>query len=400
MRMAMLGRALVAQGHSVLWWSSTFSHLGRRLVYSEDRQIELSPGFVWTGLYAGAYDNNISIDRYRHHRRLTRRFRALAVEQSSPDAIVAAFPIPDLALAAVDYARARSIPCIVDVLDLWPEVFLERVTRPLRGIAKVLLSPWYRTASTALQGADCLVGCSQGYLDWALQLARRTPGALEQVFYLSCDDDGAICAHTESQRILDLRKRLHGKTVFTYVGSFGYAYDLELLCEVAQRCSESTNSSVHFVLAGGGQRYASICKRAALLSNVTLTGWLTGDETRSLLAMSDVGLIPRCGTRNNLPNKPFEYMAAGLPILSSLEGEMVRLIRENDIGISYESGNLDELYGHVVRLADNPAMLSAQGARSRRLFCDKFRHAVVYGHYARHIVDVVSRKSFEARDRR
>jgi glycosyltransferase involved in cell wall biosynthesis len=393
MRMAMLGRALVAQGHSVLWWSSTFSHLGRSLVYSEDRQIELSSGFVWTGLHAGAYENNISLDRYRHHRRLTRRFRSLAALHLPPDAIVAAFPIPDLALAAVNYARARNVPCIVDVLDLWPEVFLERVGRPLRGIAKVLLTPWYRTASAALREADCLVACSQGYLDWALHLARRTPSAQERVFYLSCADDGAVCTRPESQRILDLRKRLLGKIVFTYLGSFGYAYDLALVCEAARRFGESTIANVHFVLAGGGQRYESLCKYAGSLSTVTLTGWLNGDETRALLDMSDVGLIPRSGTLNNLPNKAFEYMAAGLPILSSLEGEMVDIIRQYNIGFSYAFNSLDEFCSYVMRLAENPVMRSDQGANAKRLFAERFQQAVIYDGYARHVAHVVAKKT-------
>jgi glycosyltransferase involved in cell wall biosynthesis len=61
------------------------------------------------------------------------------------------------------------------------------------------------------------------------------------------------------------------------------------------------------------------------------------------LASATVGVHPLPGSCLNhnlaLPNKLFDYLFAGLPVVVNDLPEMGRLVRERDVGIAYESGN-------------------------------------------------------------
>jgi glycosyltransferase involved in cell wall biosynthesis len=255
-------------------------------------------------------------------------------------------------------------------------------------LARVLLVPWFRTAAAVFRGADEVVACSQGYLRWALRLSGREPSQNERVFHLGYSAVDKCGLPMNSPQLEALKGQLAGKIVFTYIGSFGYAYDLSLVCKVAKRISELSANNVHFVLAGGGQRFDELASLVRSMDNVTLTGWLNAPEMSALLEMSDVGLVPRCGTLNNVPNKPFEYMAAGLPILSSLEGEMIDIISRNEIGCSYASGDSEALLDHILRLAADPTLRKMQGQNSRQLFLREFDASVVYEKYSRFVESV------------
>jgi glycosyltransferase involved in cell wall biosynthesis len=179
---------------------------------------------------------------------------------------------------------------------------------------------------------------------------------------------------------------------FTFIGSFGHSYNLRSICDVARMCLERNLSNVRFVLAGDGGQFSDIATRATALTNVTLTGWIDQSDLSTLLARSCVGLAPLRSVRDAMPNKPFEYFAAGLPILSSLEGEMAQLIDRYQLGFSYADGDTERLYDLIVRLAGDESLRQAMGANARRLYETQFRAEEIYARYACHVEDVVGRK--------
>jgi glycosyltransferase involved in cell wall biosynthesis len=166
MRMWMLADALVKRGHSVLWWSSTFSHQRKTLLYNQDIEVEVKPQFKLKLVYVGGYKNNISLQRYRHHLRLAQKFSQQAKKLLLPDIIICAFPIIDLAYEVVAYAQTNNIPVIVDIRDLWPDIFIEKSPRILQGLVKIIFSKAFWKTRKLLQSANGLVAVSRGYLNW------------------------------------------------------------------------------------------------------------------------------------------------------------------------------------------------------------------------------------------
>lgn len=382
MRMWLIADALCERGHSVLWWSSTFSHQRKMRLQNEATDVEVVPGFRLKLIDAGAYQRNISLQRYLHHRRLAAEFRRKAALLNRPDAIVCAFPTIELAYEAVAYARSRRVPIVVDVRDLWPDTFLRKVPRPLRRLSRLALRDLFSKTESLLRGADSVIAVSSGYLQWALRKAGRQRTALDRVFYLGSDDLGVMRSKRASNRP-EARK-----VVFIFVGSFGHSYELELLCDVARRVVSAGLDAVEFLLVGDGEQYGEIARRAENLPNVRLTGWVNREHLRDLLSNADVGIAPCLHPPDSVPNKVFEYMAAGLPVISSLQGEMAELIAAHDVGTSYTSGDSDALFKTVVTLAKNPALRWRQCDNARRLFEERFSAERVYGELARHVEEV------------
>jgi glycosyltransferase involved in cell wall biosynthesis len=103
-----------------------------------------------------------------------------------------------------------------------------------------------------------------------------------------------------------------------------------------------------------------------------------------------VGLAPYVeGAGQSLPNKPFEYMAAGLPIISSLPGELEALLRQEGIGLQYKAGDVESLVGAIKFLVEHPDERRRMAIRSRMLFEKRFAADIIYSRYVEHLEQVV-----------
>ncbi len=169
--------------------------------------------------------------------------------------------------------------------------------------------------------------------------------------------------------------------MFADVGTVGKSYDLETVVEVARLLEAEGSANIRFVLAGEGEKFQALQERAKDLRNIEFAGWLTADEIRSLLSVSYAGLVPCISAPDTMPNKPFEYLSAGLPLVSSLEGEMVGLIEREALGVNYH-------YGDVAGLKNCIKMLCADSVRdtfsfnARNVFQAQFDARLIYHRYA------------------
>ena len=154
MRAGMLGERCVAAGHDVLWWTSRFDHATMEQRRGAAHHVTGAGEVV---LLDGAdYARNVSIARLRNHRQMARQFTALSIKHERPDVIVASYPTIELAQAAVAFGRSRDIPVIIDVRDLWPDLFLDLLPRWARWAGRVALEPLYRAKRSVMQSATAL----------------------------------------------------------------------------------------------------------------------------------------------------------------------------------------------------------------------------------------------------
>jgi glycosyltransferase involved in cell wall biosynthesis len=96
----------------------------------------------------------------------------------------------------------------------------------------------------------------------------------------------------------------------------------------------------------------------------------------------------------SLPNKLFEYMSAGLPILLGLQGEARELVIAERIGLCYSPGNPLELAAVVRTIASDDNLRSELAANAKRLFRSRYRPEILYGGYADFLEELVSLVKF------
>lgn len=389
-RCGVLSRVSVEQGHEVLWWASTFDHAQKRHRRTEPETVVVSHDLRIRLLHGPGYATNRSPRRFFHQRVIALAFTKDATHLSTPDIIVCGMPSPELAEAVVAYGQEKGIPVVIDVRDQWPDVYLMMVPRVLRRLARMALNSEFRRIKRVLGLATGIVSVSDTYLAWALDYADRPKGYTDAVFPLGYDTStvtGPSASATDIRAKFGLRA---DDLIVTFVGVFGFSYDLETVIHAA-RVLQRKDDAVKILLIGDGDTGPRIRAMAQGLTNLIVTGWLDDQSIQELLGLSAVGLAAYSEkATQSLPNKSFEYMAAGLPLLSSLSGELEDLILREKIGLSYVAGDVDSLVHQIVWLREHPAERRLMGERVRKLFDQRYRAEVIYPEYVAHLESVAN----------
>lgn len=386
-RTRMLASALVGRGHQVLWWTSTFDHYAKRHVANAGEAQEIELGLTVRFLPAFAYERNLSLRRYVSHIRTARAFRRAAWREPVPDIVVASMPDYHLAAEAVRYAGARRIPVVVDVRDEWPDVFLDIVPRWTRPFAAAALAPDRAKLRRLLREADGLTSVMDTMLSWALEKAGRTRRPADRVFYLGAEpmpSSDASRASPQTRRVLDA---VVGRFVVAFVGMFGNLTSPAVIVEAARRLTGDREASqrVGFVLAGGGPEFESVTSAAAGLDNVFFPGWAEGGDLFAILQAASVGVVAYPRGLMAFPNKAFTYLAAGIPILASSEGDLKTLMQDRGFGLPFMGEDAKELAERIKFLLQHPEEVARMALAARRFFAEEGEAGKIYARFASYL---------------
>ncbi len=378
-----IAELLAARGHHVVRWRSGYSHYEKRYLVDGAPAIQFED-YQFQFLAGPPYRRHIGYGRVRHHEAIAAQFTELAARATlRPDAIhVSNVPI-ELCRAAVDFGATRRIPVVIDVRDLWPDLFLDLVPAGLsflKPAVKLLLSASYRNAKYAMRHATAVTGITQPFVDWGVRMADRPATAWDQVFHMSYPELPAVM---DDRRNLDLARKLGlmpEDFVCCYFGAIGYQSDFDTLIETARQLG--SQSRVKLVICGEGPKLSALRAKAVGMHNILFPGWLDAADVQTLMQIATVGLIPFKECDNyvlNMPNKFSEYLSGGLVLACGLRGEMARLIGLHQCGLVYPSGDAAILAKRLTELSQAaPTHLVAMRNRARALFRDQFDYRVVY----------------------
>ncbi|MHB0984020.1 MAG: glycosyltransferase family 4 protein [Sulfuricella sp.] len=394
-RAGILATMLARSGHEVVWWSSTFDHVRKRQRFSTDKTFRLESGVLLKLLHGCGYARNVSLRRLVDHATLARKFTRQAEGMQRPDVILCSLPPLELPVAVTHYGKAHGVPVVVDVRDLWPDIFLELVPQWLRPLFNLALAPMWRQARTACRNAFAITGNAPGFIEWGLGLAQRSATDLDRYFPFGYAAPMLTDDERESANSFWGKYGLHeGDAEFTvcFFGAFSNQFDLETVVDAALML-EAEGVGVQFILCGTGERLEALKTRAGGSQAVIFPGWVGRAEIWTLMSLSDIGIAPyrnHAGFIGNLPNKPIEYMAGGLPVVSGLHGYLEELLDHNQCGVNYAPGDARALRDVIVRLMGDGAQLTVMSTNARRIFSEKFDADKVYGKMMAYLQDVVT----------
>lgn len=391
-RTALLARVLGDRGHDVLWWSSTFDHSSKRhYVASVSDYFYL--GIRYILLHGVAYKTNVSVARLINHFQLARSFSRLAEREAVPDLIVCSFPPIELSHAVVAYGASRNVPVILDVRDLWPDVFLQVIPKKLQAVGKFMLAPYFHMTRVALSRAAGFVAVSEGYLNWALSYADRLMGECDATFALGYQRR-QIPEADLSRALSDLQQFGvgSGKRICWFIGSFGRSIDLAPVIEAAGLLEQQGLTDVQFVFSGSGEREEYWRRTSASQRNIIFTGWVDSAKLAALGSKACIGLQPyRAGASQGLANKLYEYLSFGIPTISSLQGENARFLAKHGCGLTYEAGNAESLVAALRDILGSPQRLAEMNTNARETFSTHCCAEVIYTRYAEHLERAVEK---------
>lgn len=378
-RYGQFSRALAEKGHEVTWWTSTFSHAPRRFLAAGDKDVVVA-GVTLRMIHGPGYSGSVSLGRIRHQRHFAAQFLRHADALPRPDLIICPVPTIEGAEAGVRWGKNRGVPVIVDIRDLWPDEFVDLAPSVLRPLARILLTPLYNRMKSICAEATSLTGVSESYLDYALQFAGRSRGEMDFVFPLGYSAEplpqDKIAAARSWRNASQIRP---GRFTLCFFGTMGNYFSLETVIEAVSILRREL--PIQAVLAGTGLNRDRYMAMAAGMDEVIFPGWLTAPQIASVMEISKVGLAPyKRGARMSLPNKPFEYFSGGLPVVSSVIGELEQIIRENECGVSYSPGSVPELCSAIRLLHGNEEGRARMGQNARNVLRRRFSTEVIFEH--------------------
>ena len=266
------------------------------------------------------------------------------------------FPTPDLAYACVSYSKKNHLPIIIDIRDMWPDVLVERINHKTKNAFSWLLQiftlPYLFKTKIAFNSATSLIGITDSFVYWGQRLGNRN---IKQ-----CSNDIAVYQNKKvansdakpsaiNKELIEFftNNNTHDKLVMVCPGNLVPDTDANALFECIENLSKPLSEKLQFVFCGNGSLGPEILKLEQKVRNVKYFSWLDHASLDYLLGKSDFGMLcylNRKDFRASIPNKVIDYLNAELRIISSISGEINRLLCDEPSRIyNYEQGSVESL---------------------------------------------------------
>lgn len=281
-----------------------------------------------------------------------------------PDVVFATSTPLTIGVPGLVAARCRQVPFVFEIRDLWPAVPAQMgVLRPGPLLAA---AEWLETA--LYRAARQVIVLSEGSRD-AL-LAQGVPE--EKLVFAPNASDLDLFHPAAADTAFRGRHGLDGKFVAVYTGALGHANGPHQMLDAALLLQRSGNDTVHLVIAGDGAERPGLQTRIEQqqLRNVTLLPPLPKTQIAGIVAAADVSMTlfaPYPILASNSPNKLFDSLAAGTPVIVNLDGWLRRVIEGSAAGVYVPPADPHALAATLAALAEEPRVVRTMGSNARAL---------------------------------
>ncbi len=255
-------------------------------------------------------------------------------------------------------ARLKRVPFLFEIRDLWPAFAV--AVGVLHNPTLIRLAEWlerflYRRADQMMVNSPGFIEHIQarGGGDVAL-----IPNGADMHMFDPVSDGG------------DFRREhgLEGKFVVLYAGAHGLSNDLGVLLKAAGQLRD--RAEIAIVLLGDGKDKPALVAQAAELelNNVHFLPPVPKSEMAQALAAADACvaiLKPIEMYKTVYPNKVFDYMAAGRPVVLAIDGVVRDVVEKAGAGSFAQPGNPDAVAAAIRAMAADPAEACRMGLAGR-----------------------------------
>ncbi len=257
----------------------------------------------------------------------------------------------------------RKKPFVFEVRDLWPEL-----PKALGMKNPLLLGGMSLLEWLSYHTADACIGLSPGICEGIAK--RSQPGKRIAMIPNSCDLD---LFSPGSRQELELEGVDANDLVAVFTGAHGIANGLDAVLNAAAELIKRQRTDIKLVFIGDGKRKPALMKRAEQehLTNCLFLDPMPKRQLNKLIGYVDVGLMILANVPafyyGTSPNKFFDYIASGLPVLNNYPGWLTDLIKANDCGLAVPPDDPQAFANALIELADNPQRRKQMGLNSRTL---------------------------------
>lgn len=266
-------------------------------------------------------------------------------------------------------ARLKGAPFLFEVRDLWPSFAV--AVGVLKNPLIIRMSLWLERF--LYRHADRVMVNSPGYV------AHVSARGAKRVELVPNGADPAMFDPTDEGTAFRSANHLEGKFVVLYAGAHGMSNDLGVALEAA-RSLQASAPEICLVFLGDGKEKSNLQKQAEGLANVLFLPPVPKSGMAAALAGADACLAilkPLDEYKTTYPNKVFDYMAAGRPVVLAIDGVIRQVVEAAGCGIYVPPGNPDALARAIQQMAADRGEARRMGLAGREYLETHFSRTVV-----------------------
>jgi glycosyltransferase involved in cell wall biosynthesis len=310
---------------------------------------------------------------------------------SRPDVVIGTSPQLLVGLSGLCIARAKRVPFVFEVRDLWPESLAAVGMGNENSVLHRLLA---KVAGFLYRNSDHIVVVTQAFEKY---LVERWNVPRKKISVVENGVETNLFAPSNESDSLKLQLNAEGKFIVCYIGTMGMAHGLETMVEAADQLRQSA-PDVLFLLVGEGadkERIVALAKTRGL-DNLQFVDQQPREKIPAYISASDACLVLLRKTdlfKTVIPTKMLEFMSCARPVILGVDGQAREIMDRAQAGIFIEPGNVGALMEAVERLRANPQLRADLGSNGRRHIVDYFSREQTAATYVTVLDQILGRRS-------
>ncbi len=266
-------------------------------------------------------------------------------------------------------SRLKRVPFLLEIRDLWPAFAI--AVGVLKNKVLISLSLWLERF--LYHHANRIIVNSPGFIKHV-----QLKGG-QNIILISNGSDTA--AFTPANTI-QIRKELGwtDKFILLYAGAHGMSNDLPVVMQAAKLIEKYADIRIIFIGDGKEKNNLIAMAESLRLSNVEFLNPVPKNKISEYLQSSDVCIAilkPIELYKTTYPNKVFDYMAAGKPIILAIDGVIREVVESANCGIYCEPGNPHAIAHAILEMYSNRKRLVKIGKRGKVYLEQNFDRMVI-----------------------
>lgn len=271
-----------------------------------------------------------------------------------------------MAIPAIKIKKMQNIPMYIYCLDLWPESAREYRQGKILSEHGFIFKIIKFISSKIYCSADSIGITSPSFKEYLVNVCKVDE---EHIHYLPQHSDDIAqdedLTATDSEYI----------NIF-YMGNVGIAQNIKQIVDAVEKIKNLNGFKIHIV--GSGSMLSFMKKyvnERGLKNKFVFYGKRPYSEMKKYYKMANACLLTLSSQTKiglTIPGKLQNYMAAGKPIIASIDGDSVEIINTSKSGICVCADNSDELAKAIFEFVNNYDKYLVCGQNARKYYKENF----------------------------
>lgn len=289
----------------------------------------------------------------------------IGLQQKNIDLVYATSTPLSIGIPALIIKYLKGTNYIFEVRDLWPEVPIQM--RAIRNKLVIKILRWFER--TIYKHSLHIVALSPGMQSGVIE-SGTNPSKVSMIPNMAKKNEFFVRAKSLSIAEYYGINLNHFNAV--HFGAMGKANGLEYVIDAAIILKENGVNNINIIFLGEGKIESKLRELCQIhrLTNVKFLGKHPMKEVSEIVNICDASIVSFANIPilyTNSPNKLFDSLSAGKPLIVNSAGWTKQMVEENKCGIYVDPTNPAELANGLIKMKEDNEWVEIMSLNSRRL---------------------------------